>query len=459
MGDSVELKEKIKKLYIEKKNESMIGGVIIIALIVLVTSMYASPNSVYSVTVNNIEIGYIEDENLLKDAKETVQILKADEVGAEVFLKKNIIIATESEEKTETFLLKEDIGKLLLEDTYFETNAYIINIENNDVVALKTKEDAEQVLIEAQNVYLEDTGSVVEFEIKEKVDIVKEAVDLQMIYSVEDATRLVVTGTTEEKIYTVEKGDSNWKIARQFDISVEDINNANPGMDSDLLQIGQKINLITPIPYLTIAIEEEATYSEKISYGITYEKTDILYEGEEKVKKYGVFGVKEITAKIIKENNTEIERDIIGSSVVKDAENQVVLIGTKAIPSSLGTGNLDSPTRGVISSAYGSRWGTVHRGVDIANAVGTNIYAADGGVVTYAGWKGDYGYAIMISHGNGIITLYGHNSQLLVSKGDVVDKGDLISKMGATGNVTGPHVHFEVRVNGVRRDPAKYIEY
>jgi len=458
-GDFVKLKDNIIKRLKDKKKESAIGGIVVLGLLLVVITMYTNPNNVYSIKINNNEVGYINEEVNIKDVINSVEDLKTEEVGMEVFLKDNIINADKTEERVHEFLIQENLEKTLLDDAYYETNAYVINIENEDIVALKTKEDAEKVIQEAQEVYLEDNSEIVKFEIKEDVEVINENVEIDNIYGYEEAKRLIITGTTEEKVYKVVKGDSNWKIARENGISVEDINNANPGMNSNLLQIGQKINLITPVPYLTVEIEEKATYSQRINYGITYEKTDVLYEGEEKVKSYGVYGEKEIIAKVTKENSTEIDRDIIGSSVVKNAENQVVLLGTKAIPDSLGTGNLDNPTRGVISSPYGSRWGTIHRGVDIANSVGTSVYAADGGVVTYSGWKGDYGYCVMISHGNNIVTLYGHNSQLLVSKGDVVEKGDIISKMGATGKVTGSHVHFEVRVNGVRRDPAKYIEY
>ena len=89
--------------------------------------------------------------------------------------------------------------------------------------------------------------------------------------------------------------------------------------------------------------------------------------------------------------------------------------------------------------------------------MGTNVYAADGGIVTYAGWSGNYGYLVIIDHQNGYETYYAHNSQLLVSVGDKVYKGEHISEMGATGRVTGPHCHFEVRYNGSTQNALKYL--
>ena len=91
---------------------------------------------------------------------------------------------------------------------------------------------------------------------------------------------------------------------------------------------------------------------------------------------------------------------------------------------------------------------TNHKGIDIANSYGAPVYAADGGTVTYAGWMGGYGYLVQISHGNGYVTYYGHNSSLLVSVGDHVYKGQQIARVGSTGNSTGNHCHFEMQYNG-----------
>ena len=100
---------------------------------------------------------------------------------------------------------------------------------------------------------------------------------------------------------------------------------------------------------------------------------------------------------------------------------------------------------------------TNHKGIDIANSYGAPVYAADGGTVTYAGWMGGYGYLVQISHGNGYVTYYGHNSSLLVSVGDHVYKGQQIARVGSTGNSTGNHCHFEVRYNGVAKNPLNYL--
>ena len=116
-----------------------------------------------------------------------------------------------------------------------------------------------------------------------------------------------------------------------------------------------------------------------------------------------------------------------------------------------------------ITSTFGGRaspggiGSTNHKGIDIAAPRGTPVYAADGGTVTYAGWMSGYGYLVRINHGNGYETYYGHNSSLTVSVGQHVYKGQQIARVGSTGNSTGNHCHFEVRYNGVAKNPLNYL--
>ena len=115
------------------------------------------------------------------------------------------------------------------------------------------------------------------------------------------------------------------------------------------------------------------------------------------------------------------------------------------------------PASGSVTSGFGYRWGRLHAGLDIANSVGTSIRAAKGGRVILAGWNGGYGNCIVIDHGGGLTTLYGHMSRLAAGEGETVKQGEQIGAMGSTGNSTGSHLHFETRVNGDPRDPARYL--
>ncbi len=110
-----------------------------------------------------------------------------------------------------------------------------------------------------------------------------------------------------------------------------------------------------------------------------------------------------------------------------------------------------------ITSKYGKRSSGFHTGTDFAIALGTPAYAAASGTVTFAGWKGSYGYLVIIDHGNGYQTYYAHCSALYVSAGQTVTQGQNISAVGSTGNSTGPHLHFEIRYNGNTLNPQNYV--
>ena len=115
------------------------------------------------------------------------------------------------------------------------------------------------------------------------------------------------------------------------------------------------------------------------------------------------------------------------------------------------------PAHGVLTSSFGWRWGRMHEGIDIAVGSGTPVRAPAAGTVIYAGWLGGYGNLVVVDHGNGIATAYGHNTNVTVFVGQSVSQGQLIAYSGSTGHSTGPHVHFEVRVNGAATDPFGYL--
>ena len=139
---------------------------------------------------------------------------------------------------------------------------------------------------------------------------------------------------------------------------------------------------------------------------------------------------------------------------IREAQRQS---SAPAIVSPSGSGVFGWPVSGPVTSGYGMRWGRMHEGIDIAVGEGTPVHAAAAGSVIYAGWMGGYGNLVVVDHGNGLSTAYAHNSSLAVSVGQQVAAGEVVSYSGNTGNSTGPHVHFEVRVNGSAVDPLGYL--
>ena len=164
----------------------------------------------------------------------------------------------------------------------------------------------------------------------------------------------------------------------------------------------------------------------------------------------------------LKREERQIEEDY---NALQRELNTAMNTGTATVKSYTGNGKFAWPSASStrVTSEYGYRihpiTGTrrLHRGLDIGAPMGSNVLAAESGVVVTAGWNNSYGYYVTINHGSGYVTLYAHNSKLLVSKGQKVNRGDVIAKCGSTGNSTGPHIHFEVMLNGQLQNPRNYF--
>ena len=158
------------------------------------------------------------------------------------------------------------------------------------------------------------------------------------------------------------------------------------------------------------------------------------------------------------------ENDFISEANALEASSAAIAAQIKAAdgttdssPTTPSAAGLIWPAAGPVTSPFGMRWGRMHDGIDIGASMGSPIHAAASGKVIYAGWMSGYGNLTVIDHGGGLATAYGHQSKLEVSVGDEVTQGQEIGLVGSTGHSTGPHLHFEVRVNGTPVDPLGYL--
>ena len=228
-------------------------------------------------------------------------------------------------------------------------------------------------------------------------------------------------------LHTVKKGENLWSIAQKYNINIDTLIGANDISNMNKIKPGEKIKIL-PVK-------------------------GILYK----------LGPGENLGSIANRFNISI-KNILKSNNIKDADKVqqgrlLILPGAK--PEFSYKDRLQqlfiSPVHAPISSDYGMRWGRMHEGVDYSINTGTAIRAAGTGRVTYSGWVSGYGNTVIIEHQRGLKTLYAHNSKLLVNVGEKVYRGEIISESGNTGNTTGPHLHFEVRVNGRPANPINYL--
>lgn len=206
----------------------------------------------------------------------------------------------------------------------------------------------------------------------------------------------------------------------------------------------------------------------------TYEVFAITLDGENKGYTNTLEEAEIVVNQIKEEYNKDLELNIgINKIYTESLDTQSIELATKALETNIDAKIQEKKstvngivlaykpvTTGSISSRYGvsSRIrSSNHTGLDIAATSGTDIVAAASGEVTFSGWKGSYGYLVVISHGNGVETWYGHCSKLYVSEGETVEAGENIAAVGSTGNSTGPHLHLEVRINGSHVNPQNYL--
>lgn len=226
-------------------------------------------------------------------------------------------------------------------------------------------------------------------------------------------------------------------------------------------KVSEKVAENTEITYLAYAItvdDKEEAYVETVEEAETlvdellekYENNEADLEMNISVQEIYTQDIETYTIEKSDVAKKEVD-ELLNEKVKEENENKKhtvkgILLAQKPV------------TGGTITSRYGARWGTTHCGLDIAAPIGTNIYAAgDGTVERVVNSNSGYGNLVVISHGNGIQTYYAHCSKLYVTKGEEVKAGDIIAAVGSTGDSTGPHCHFEIRIDGVAVNPQQYL--
>ena len=212
---------------------------------------------------------------------------------------------------------------------------------------------------------------------------------------------------------------------------------------------------------LDVEVYSTYEYTEPIPYTVrTVENQDLEPNTVQSIQP-GQRGQASVQAATISLNGVQTQQTIVSRTVLTQATEAVVAVGPNVVKGDgITTGNFMVPvTNYRFTSAFKYRGDHWHKGVDLAVSMGSPVYAADGGKVILSKWSDSYGNYIIIDHGNGLQTLYAHNSALLANVGDTVSKGQQIALSGSTGHSTGPHVHFEIHQNGVAVDPQLYLSF
>lgn len=464
----------------------------------------------YEVVLNGQEIGGIAEEKAAYEALKNVRLAITKERNSLVYMepeltviKKDKLFGTRMSEEE----LEEQMYALLEKEAVLpEAAAYAVKIEDN-MIYLSTKEEVVELLEGVKNrfdteqefsvelvenerkeftslttnlikadvkmregatVYAagEDMqpseageeektyqNGVLSMDFEQDIAITKSNVPASECTSVQEALDMLTKDKEENQIYEVIAGDCMSVIAEKNEISLSKLYDLNEGVTGETqLQIGQELVITVPEPELSVLVEEEVTYEEDYQAETVYIDNDSWYNTETVVRQEGTVGYHEVVAVVSTRNGKEVDREIIHETVMVESQPTIIERGTKTPPTYIW------PTYSyTITSRFGQRWGRLHGGVDIGVSSGSTVMASSAGTVVSAGWNGDYGYCILLQHPDGRQTRYAHLNKVLVSAGESVSQGQKIGLSGNTGRSTGPHLHFEMIINGTRVNPLDYV--
>lgn len=468
--------------YISKRSIKIaVITVVAVSAIIFSTSPVALAESrlktIYQVYLNNTYLGIASDKEILKQALRD-QSRKSKNASMDSIYSQIIYIPEQ------VFNAKVNDNQVIKTfENIISTNskATVICIDGKQVVYVDSQEIAEQVIKKLKLKYVsaeqlkeidarkasknlttlslkENETQILDVQFSKKVTTNDVMVTPDKIMTANQAVTFLQKGTLEEKKYMVQDGDVLGNIANDHQLTLKQLLALNPGLTEDsVLKIGQEINITAPKPFVDVIVEKEINQKEAIPYQNQVVKNASMPSGDTKEQQVGSNGLRSVIYNMVIENGQVIKKEVLKSVVLKQSVNHIMIKGTKVIPSR-GDGSFEWPAEGgYISSTMGYRWGKFHKGIDIARPYGYTIRAADNGTVVFAGWDGSYGNKIEIDHHNGFHTVYGHLSSINVSVGQTVAKGSSIGIMGATGDATGVHLHFEVYKNGDLQNPLNYL--
>ena len=431
----------------------------VVAIVVLGMTMNHFETQTYALSVeySGEHIGYIENESVFNNAKSavdgrfigskflqpedkvpifTLEVIDNQELSTVDQITDEIILASGNEIKQA--------------DGLYIDGEFIGAAIDGDAI-LASLDDYKQ---DYQYKYPNQTVSFVN-----KVELKSGLYPVEQLKDINHIEETIQTEKKSAQTYRIKEGDSPSAVAQSVGMPTAELIKNNPDV-IDTFLIDQELILSVAEKRLTIQGTERLIYEEDIPFDVETVEDANVFEGVSQVVSSGEKGLSEITADITYINGVEQGRTIIGSKVLTNPLPQILSKGTKKP-----LGNLPSvgSNQSFLWPVDGGKrnlglWGYPgHTGLDILAPYASGVRASAAGKVVASGWQGGYGNCVIIDHGQGVQTLYGHNSSLDVAVGQYVNQGDLIARIGSTGNSTANHSHFEIRMNGQFMDPTIYI--
>ncbi len=450
-------------------------------VLLIVINIFSSLNFALDVTYNNVHIGYIESENVFKKAKDIID--ERLEIGGQEY---DFQVVSQPKYKISVVKLNElsdsnEICEQIIKNSDSGlTTACGIYVDDKFIGSVKNESDASSVFKSFISEYakrnnINQNSPDVILDLYEKVSYI------QGLYSEDtlldsNELKLYLSNQNKSEVskYTVKESDTPLSICQNNNLSLEQFYAINPGLNQDEnIEQGISVNVIKSIPYINVTVSKTEVTTKTLKFETQKINTNSLYQGTVQTISNGENGEEKVTTLITYVNGVKISSKVVSSVVTKEPTAKKIYVGTKPIPSNVqiysnSGGAFVWPVVGAdyVTSGFGYRYifgrTSFHRGIDISGSGASGkpvIASAAGTVEKITRSNTGYGYSVLIDHGNGVKTRYAHcqAGSITVSVGQQVFQGQMVAKLGNTGNSTGPHLHFEIIYNGSYTNPLNYL--
>lgn len=416
-------------------------------------------------------LGYISDESVFDTAVAMVneRVRDTGEATLQVRTPKMTLAVLSDAQVLDETSVCDKIIQLSGDEFAQATGIYV----DGELMGSVTSADEAAALLDERLAVYRTADSTAEF--VQNVTTLDGLFPLSTIRGGEDMAALLDSEKEGARYYTVQAGDSPSRIASNQGVALSQLLQWNGLSETDSIHVGDQLLVGTAVKRLQVRTVSQATAEEDVAYTTVTEKDDTAYEGTRKVTVKGQNGSRLVTRQTVCVDGQVVSVTEISSVTTKEPVQEVVKIGTKKRSTSSAYTNGVTITEGdgvstgsmlwpvpAVHNVY-QKFHSGHAGIDVSGGkvtmLNTPIVAADGGRVIAVNTNPNVGYGIyvMIDHGNGIVTMYAHLKSVSVVNGQSVTRGQEIGRGGSTGWSTGPHLHFEVRVNGRCVDPLKYV--
>ncbi len=338
-------------------------------------------------------------------------------------------------------------------------------LEEDWVMPMAGYEKADYEMMQAMDARIQRTFDdfdygLVDLYYGDEIEIVETYLHQSELTDDATAQEILTRDQEKNKIYEVQPGDTLSEISLETDIPLDRIIEMNEMLEDEnsTIRVGDELIITIPEPELSVGRQEEIYYEEDYDAPTEYIYNDDWYTTDSVVRRQPSAGHRNVAALVTYRNTNVVSTEILKEEVTIQPVAKVVEVGTRIPPTyikpisggrlSSNFGRRSAPTRGA---------STYHKGIDWATPTGTAVMASSGGTVVRAGWGSGYGYVVYIRHPDGRETRYAHLSKVLVKTGETVKQGQKIALSGNTGRSTGPHLHFEILINGSQVNPLQYL--